>query len=419
MEKTKNTKNTNKTHRRGTQESPSPAPAPALITYMGNKRKLLPHIQQIIQYVYDDISNGSISFADPFSGSGAVSQLAFNSNLTSHIISNDIALYSHITNLAFLSSPSEKMIQQINSFIDTANNLPPPLPVEEFVAKHWAPKNDHNILPGERCYFTRENALIIDSIRNFIASNSVPEKYKPYLLAHLLIKASIHNNTNGQFAAFYKDENGTGAFGGKKEVDLKRITQKIVLPHYQYISNTLKTPKNVTLTNKDALQWTKDLAQIHTQGECEGLAPPIDLVYLDPPYNKHPYNIYYFLLDIIAKWDKNIDIPNTYRGQPKNWTRSPFNSSIDAHSAIQFMIENIPAKYIALSYYDHGILSISQIDTLLEKYGQVQKFPINYAIYNRLHGIGNYSRSEAPNTSAKEYMWLLKKTQLSLSSTNI
>lgn len=99
MEKTKNTKNTNKTHRRGTQESPSLPPA--LITYMGNKRKLLPHIQQIIQYVYDDISQGSISFADPFSGSGAVSQLAFNSNLTSHIISNDIALYSHITNLAF------------------------------------------------------------------------------------------------------------------------------------------------------------------------------------------------------------------------------------------------------------------------------------------------------------------------------
>lgn len=95
-----NTKNITKPREeRGMRETPSPAPT--LITYMGNKRKLLPHIQQIIQYVYDDISNGPISFADPFSGSGAVAQLAFTSNLTSHIISNDIALYSHITNLAF------------------------------------------------------------------------------------------------------------------------------------------------------------------------------------------------------------------------------------------------------------------------------------------------------------------------------
>ena len=38
--------------------------------------------------------------------------------------------------------------------------------------------------------------------------NFVKEKYKPFLLAPLIVQCSIHNNTNGQFSAFYKDENG-------------------------------------------------------------------------------------------------------------------------------------------------------------------------------------------------------------------
>ena len=43
-----------------------------------------------------------------------------------------------------------------------------------------------------------------------------------------------------------------------------------------------------------------------------------DIMYYDPPYNKHPYCIYYFLLDIINNWDIEQEIPDTNRGQPKN-----------------------------------------------------------------------------------------------------
>ena len=69
----------------------------------------------------------------------------------------------------------------------------------------------------------------------------IPEKYRCYLLAPLLVQASIHNNTNGQFSAFYKDENGLGKYGGKKEIDLKRITKDISPRYAHFLSKSLQS----------------------------------------------------------------------------------------------------------------------------------------------------------------------------------
>ena len=44
----------------------------------------------------------------------------------------------------------------------------------------------------------------------------------------LLVQCSIHTNTSGHFAAYYK-ENNIGKYGGKTGTDIKRITQKIIL----------------------------------------------------------------------------------------------------------------------------------------------------------------------------------------------
>jgi len=374
-----------------------------LITYMGNKRKLLPHINDVITHVHEQIEKetgrNGISFADPFSGSGVVARLALASGRVTHIVANDLAHYAHICNLCYLRIPSNSDRERIHALIDQANALPDPPVEEQWIATHWAPADDAHILEGERCYFTRQNALRIDAIRNFIDSDAVPDDLKPYLLAPLLSQASIHNNTNGQFAAFHKDADGVGAFGGKKAVDLKRITERIALPYPCFHDNT-ETTSN--LTRKDAIQWSKDMTE---NGET------VDLLYLDPPYNKHPYSIYYFLLDIIAKWDKTIDIPDSYRGQPKTWVRSPFNSSVDAARALRTMIADTPARFVALSYYDAGILSVEEIGLLLAEYGDVERHAIQHNVYKRLHGLGTYKRSAGDDTEceAKEYMWILTK----------
>jgi len=421
-----------------------------LITYMGNKRKLLTHIEGAMAYVQEELGGKPISFADTFSGSGVVSRLAItsvsnmdntNTKRVNHLIANDLAHYAHITNMCYLHEPDPDTQSHIHSLIDQANALADICSddyngTNAYVAKYWAPQHDDNIQAGERCYFTQANARRIDAIRDFIASERVPVALEPFLLAPLLAECSIHTNTNGQFAAFYKDEDGVGAFGGKKKIDCKRITQLITL-HYPLWGGTDtgtddRTKTTITLHRKDAQTWADDEAKNDTD---------IDLAYLDPPYNKHPYAIYYFLLDIIAVWDKNVDIPDSYRGQPKTWIKSPFNSTTAAKDALRKLVTTIPAKFVALSYYDAGIISIADIDTMLADIGEVvQKTPIIHGVYNRLHGVGAYKRNIIENTvlinstghttdetdatshsttssGAKEYMWLLRKKDRKASNT--
>jgi len=304
---------------------------------------------------------------------------------------------------------------RLRDLIDQANALANnPIPKnDEWFAKHWAPQNDNDIQEGERCYFTRENAVIIDTIRNFIQSDAVPDLYKPHLLAPLLVQASIHNNTNGQFAAYYKDEDGIGCFGGKKRVDLKRITDRIILPYPEEpAAGDYPSDTKTTLTQKDAHQWCSDLVDTINNSQHTHKRETIDLVYLDPPYNKHPYNVYYFLLDIICTWDKTIEIPDTYRGQPKTWTRSEFNSTVDAREALRKLICDTPAKFVALSYYSAGIVSVQDIDTIMQQLGHVERHVIPHNTYKKLYGIGAYKREKEPEAAgcATEYLWVLHKT---------
>lgn len=136
---------------------------------------------------------------------------------------------------------------------------------------------------------------------------------------------------------------------------------------------------------------------------------PLDIVYYDPPYNKHPYNIYYFLLDIITRWDKTETIPDTTRGQPLNWKQSDYNSSVKAKSAMENLIQKTNATYILLSYNDGGIISISDLDALLKNNSaNVEKIPIVHKTYNRLKGISNYKR-EKDYKDVKEFLYVIKK----------
>jgi len=358
-----------------------------IITYMGNKRKLLSNIESIIEDIKRELKKDKLVTVDVFSGSGIVSRLL--KQHSSRLYSNDIAGYSNTLNECYLSNPTEKekreinkLIQQANSFVDTNPD------VNKYISKYWSPENDNNIKECERAYYTSENGKRIDAYMHFIEF-FVDSKYKKYLLANLIVKASIHANTNGQFSAFFKDGK-VGAYGGKTKTDIRRITKKIkldvpIIENHKCIS---------IISQKDSNNFVKTL-------------PKTDFIYLDPPYNKHPYVIYYFLLDIINNWNLSQEIPDSTRGQPKNWNKSDYNSISNAEKAFEDLIQNINAKYILLSYNNGGIIPLEKIYTILEKKGNVTKFPITHKTYNKLKGIANYKKIH-DKEEIKEYMWLVK-----------
>ena len=363
-----------------------------IITYMGNKRKLLDTIGDSIDEVKNEMKKDTVSLCDGFSGSGIVSRLLKTKGNV--LYTNDIAGYSKTLNDCYLATPTPTMMKNIQKYIDTANKLADNFESQienPWISKHWAPQSD-KINKSDRAYFTRENARRIDIMRDYI--ETIPKQYKPFVLAPLLVQASIHNNTNGQFSAYYKDGD-VGAFGGKKKIDEKRITGSIRLPYPIFYQNKC----NVHTSQSDTNKWTEKKKK---NDKC-------DIVYYDPPYNKHPYNIYYFMLDIINDWDKSLDIPETNRGQPMNWTVSKYNSRVNAKQAMENLIKNTHSSYIILSYNDGGIISIPDLDTLLEKNAaKVIKKPITHKTYNRLKGISNYKR-ENEYKDVKEFLYIIKK----------
>lgn len=370
-----------------------------ILTYMGNKRKYLSKIDEIITLIKKSLGQANISIGEGFSGSGVVSRLFKNRVMVDYtkplesFYVNDISGYSKTLNECFLTSTEnlstddiENLIlhfKKIRKFIETSNNPQP------FVAKFWAPKDDENIEPHERVYFTAENAKTIDQMLYYI-HNFVEEEYKSLLLGPLLVQCSIHNNTNGQFSAYYKDEEKEkGMYGGKKSIDLKRIKGKIkpimpLLTHHK---------ANIKISQSDVISWLDTI-------------PEVDLMYYDPPYNKHPYNIYYFLLDIINDYNVNIEIPDTYRGQPKNWKKSNYCSLNKAKGEFEKLIENTKAKYILVSYNNKGIIPIKELEKILMKKGELFKIPFENSAYNKYLGIAAKKRKKKEE-KLEEFLWLV------------
>jgi adenine-specific DNA-methyltransferase len=354
---------------------------------MGNKRKFIPYINELINYVEKEIGH-KLNIGEGFSGSGIVSRLFKTRAQTLYV--NDISGYSETLNKCYLDTPNDLQKTMINKYIDAANNFAenPPMNIDKWVSKHWAPQTV-NPERDERVYFTSENGKRIDAYRTFI--NQSPERLRHYMLAPLLTEVSKHNNTNGQFSAFYKGENGIGKYGGKKEIDIGRITKKINIPYPLFSEK----PCDVFVSKSDVNKWVREI-------------PELDLVYYDPPYNKHPYSIYYFLLDIVNDWDLTIDIPDTYRGQPKNWYKSPYNSFKKAKQEFESLIKSTKAKFIMISYNNGGIIPLDDLNSILSKYGKVTKFPIDHKTYNRMKGIASKKRKKT-DVKIKEFIWLVDR----------
>ena len=364
-----------------------------IITYLGNKRKFISKIDNVINRIKQDLGVEKLNIGEGFSGSGVVSRLFKNRAKGGSFYVNDISSYSKILNECYLTDIDKISKGELSYLQDVLKTMKQYVKIENtyvpFISKYWAPKDDNNILSGERVYFSHKNAVMIDKMMYFI-KNNVGEEYQKFFIGPLIVQASTNNNTNGQFSAYFKDENKEkGKFGGKNSIDLQRILRPIE-PMLPILTNG---NANVKISQQDANEW------IRTTGE-------LDLVYYDPPYNKHPYNIYYFLLDIISNWNTSIKIPETYRGQPKNWIKSSYCSLKKAKETFEDLIENTKSKFIMISYNSKGIIPLQEMDEILRKKGKVEKIPFVHNTYNRYVGIAKKKR-EKKEEKIKEFIWLV------------
>ena len=351
-----------------------------IITYLGNKRKLIQFIDESINKIINtddtlkDKPLKNITFFDIFSGSGIVSRYGKAKGFK--VLSNDLEIYSEVINESLLNTtPKEaniifrKVVEKINfsfnlnlttkgdtyqTVIDFLNTLKKPAKEESYYfSKHYAPKDTNNYdFNKERLFYTQENALIIDAIVEVIYDKKIfSKRAKNIILASLMYMMTRHINTSGTMKGFH---NG---WGGPTHTALHRIMAEIQL-------------KKLPLIEGEKAIVFQDYAEkvFINQNIKE-----VDIIYADPPYNQHQYSANYNHLVTICKNDKYNpgEVKQGSRaGIRVDHNRSDFCKSIKneeniryAEKAFMDFIENIKCKYLVVSYNNEGVL---KIDKLLE-----------------------------------------------------
>lgn len=354
-----------------------------IITYLGNKRELLKEIEEEVVFVSEQLKKEKLVCVDLFSGTGIVARLL--KQYSSLIIANDLEAYSKIINECFLTNKSEFNEERFNKYLEEINRKINENPINGIVRKNYSPKNDKKITINDRAFYTNENATYIDSFRYYI-DEIVPNNYKKYFLALLLTEASIHVNTCGVFKGFYKDrDTGIGKFGGKAENALTRIKGAITV-----VSPVLSNfETNYKVYQEDANNLSNKLKNI-------------DLVYIDPPYNEHPYGSNYFMLNVILN-NKIYGDMSKVSGIPNDWNHSIYNKKQTALNGMRDLVSKLDTNYILVSYNNEGFISFDEMKNMLLEFGNVKEKQIEY---NTFRGSRNLKKR---NIHTNEFLFLLKK----------
>ena len=102
----------------------------------------------------------------------------------------------------------------------------------------------------------------------------------------------------------------------------------------------------------------------------------------------------------------NIEIPETYRGQPKNWEKSNYCSLKKAKSEFKKLINKTKSKFILVSYNNKGIIPIDELDEILLKKGKLYKIPFKNGAFNKYLGIAAKKRQKKEE-KLEEFLWLV------------
>lgn len=330
-----------------------------IITYIGNKRSLLDFIGEAVLKIQKELDKPKLHIVDIFSGSGIVAR--YLKKYSDLLITNDLEDYSYTINKCYLSNKSEIDLDVLKRYYDLLKEELSDKLESGFISEMYAPKDTDDIKNGERVFFTKRNANYIDTCRKII--ESFPQDIRPYFIAPLLSEASIKNNTAGVFKGFYKNKNGKGQFGGEGKNALSRIKADINIPFPVFSDFECK----VVNYKKDANELAKELKDI-------------DIVYMDPPYNQHPYGSNYFMLNLINNYVKPKKV-SRISGIPNDWNRSDYNKKNEALKAMKTLCMNIKSKYLVISYNSEGFITKDEMVNMLNEIGKVEVLERKYNTY--------------------------------------
>ena len=341
--------------------------------YIGNKQRLLPFIVRAIDRL--GIAPGAAH--DAFSGTAAVGRALKRAGW--RVASSDVMTYSYVFQRAYVVAQRVPGFAELRAAdADLRRALRSPAfrravdargggmlssvaeyltrwlePERGFIAEHFAPT-------GGRMYFTQENAERIDAVRRRLdewwRGGLIDDTAHYLLLAALIEGADRVANTTGVYAAFIK------SWQPNARRPLALVPE---LP--------VPGQPGATAHREDAAAVARALG-------------PVDLLYVDPPYNARQYTGYYHVPEIIARgW---FDARPTLRGKTglptQRAQRSAWCSARRVKQALAELLEATRARHVLVSYNSEGLLSDADIRSVLGRYscnGPARRFVRAYRRY--------------------------------------
>jgi len=342
-----------------------------LITYIGNKRALLGQIGSAVERVKRRLGKSRLRVFDAFSGSGVVSR--FLKAHASHLISNDIEDYAAVTARCYLRNRSTVDFRAIFEIVADLNSrvMTEPLP-PGFIEEMYSPRDEAHITKEDRVFYTRNNARRLDNYRRLL--DSVPRDIRDMLMAPLLSEASIHANTAGVFKGFYKNRHTqVGQFGGSGSDALVRIMGEIkvespVLSNFECDYEVLQDDANA----------------------AAGRIKALDLAYIDPPYNQHPYGSNYFMLNLLVRYQRPTHISRV-SGIPTDWRRSGYNVRAKSLPLLRQLLHTIDAPFLLVSFNNEGFIPPDKMRAMLSDIGSVDVLETQYNAFRGSRNFNNRS----------------------------
>lgn len=291
-----------------------------MIKYLGSKRTLVPVLGTIAAALE------ARTAVDLFTGTTRVAQEFKRRGLA--VTAVDIASYSEVL---------------ARCFIETDAGTVAPAELAEALARLAA-------LPGEPGYVTRtfceearyfqpKNGARIDAIRDAIEADYADSPLHPILLTSLLLGADRVDSTTGVQMAYLKN------WAPRSSRDLELRMPELL-------------PGAGRAVRGDARAVVTTL-------------PPVDLMYLDPPYNQHRYYTNYHVWETLVRWDR----PEAYGVARKRidsrdaTTKSVFNRKREMPPAFVELLGAARAETAVVSYNDESWITAEQMMTALRDAG--------------------------------------------------
>jgi adenine-specific DNA-methyltransferase len=291
-----------------------------VIKYLGSKRTLVPVLGGIAEAV------GARTAVDLFTGTTRVAQEFKKRGLT--VTATDVATYSQVLSDCYIATDAASVnLQELD------NEL-----------KRLA------ALPGEPGYFTKtfcedsrffqpKNGARVDAIRNVLESDYKGTPLYPILLTSLMLAADRVDSTTGVQMAYLKQW-APRAFN---DLELRR-PELIPGPGFT--------------VGGDASETVDELE-------------PVDLMYLDPPYNQHRYFTNYHIWETLVRWDE----PEPYGIACKRIdsrdvsTKSVFNRKREMPVALSSVLHRAKARVVVVSYNNESWITAEQMMHALREAG--------------------------------------------------